>query len=255
MSSLNRKLPERRERIIRAILHFYMRYALPVGSQRLREEYDLPWSSATIRSEMAWMENQGYLKHTHTSSGRLPTSLGLRYYVDHLLEQEDMSGGMQQRIEEELEAVSPDLLGLLRCSSKLLSRYSRHVSLTQVNNGGTKNYVIMGQENFLGQPEFGDTLKLKDLFHVLEEEEVRDYIVKYSVNSKPVRIFIGGEDLTSTYRDLFDEVSVVAAPYGRDGRTMGAVSVIGPRRMDYCRMIPLVNFTARSMERALSQSH
>ena len=79
MRQLNRK-----EKLLKLIVEQFIKTAEPVGSSALIEKYDLPYSSATVRNEMAELERLGYLEKTHTSSGRVPSSEGYRYYVDYL---------------------------------------------------------------------------------------------------------------------------------------------------------------------------
>ena len=78
-------MDERKERILRAIVQDYIGSAEPVGSRTIARKYDLGVSPATIRNEMADLEMLGYLEHIHTSSGRIPSSKGYRFYVDDLL--------------------------------------------------------------------------------------------------------------------------------------------------------------------------
>ena len=77
----------RRDYILKLIVEHFIKDATPVGSQTLIEEYGLDVSSATIRSEMNALEKEGFLEKTHTSSGRVPSSKGYRYYIDHLREE------------------------------------------------------------------------------------------------------------------------------------------------------------------------
>lgn len=74
----------RRDTILKLIVEHFIKTAQPVGSQTLLDEYGLQCSSATVRNEMNALEKEGYLEKTHTSSGRVPSSEGYRYYVDHL---------------------------------------------------------------------------------------------------------------------------------------------------------------------------
>jgi len=76
----------RKDRILKLIVDEFIKTAQPVGSSTLIDRYNLPYSSATIRNEMAELEDEGYLEKTHTSSGRVPSSKGYRYYVDNLRE-------------------------------------------------------------------------------------------------------------------------------------------------------------------------
>lgn len=74
----------RKEKILKLIVEEFIKSGQPVGSSTLIDIYDLPYSSATIRNEMASLEEEGLLEKTHTSSGRVPSSKGYRYYVEHL---------------------------------------------------------------------------------------------------------------------------------------------------------------------------
>jgi heat-inducible transcriptional repressor len=77
-------LDDRKARLLRAVVHEFIQTAEPVGSKVLAERYDLGVSSATIRNELAALEEQGFLSHPHTSAGRVPTDIGYRHYVDSL---------------------------------------------------------------------------------------------------------------------------------------------------------------------------
>src|SRR6266496_4133315 len=77
-------LDDRKARLLRAVVHEFIQTAEPVGSKALAERYSLGISSATIRNELATLEEQGFLSHPHTSAGRVPTDQGYRYYVDSL---------------------------------------------------------------------------------------------------------------------------------------------------------------------------
>ena len=76
----------RKDMILKYIVEQFVKTVQPVGSNTLIEEYKLPYSSATIRNEMLELENIGMLEKTHTSSGRVPSAKGYRYYIDNLRE-------------------------------------------------------------------------------------------------------------------------------------------------------------------------
>ena len=84
---VNMELSERKEKILRAIVDDYIMTAEPVGSSYILESHDLGVSSATVRNEMAALEEAGYLEKTHTSSGRVPSVLGYRTYVNGLMKE------------------------------------------------------------------------------------------------------------------------------------------------------------------------
>lgn len=83
-------LTQRQEKLLKLIVEEYIKDATPVGSKKICEE--LKCSSATIRNEMSTLEDYGYLEKTHTSSGRIPSEDGYRYYVDNLMEVKKMTG-------------------------------------------------------------------------------------------------------------------------------------------------------------------
>jgi len=84
-------LSERQAIILQRLVDAHIQYAQPVGSRLLTERFDMGYSPATVRHEMGYLEEMGYLTHPHTSSGRVPTDLGFRYYVDHSLFEEAVS--------------------------------------------------------------------------------------------------------------------------------------------------------------------
>ena len=82
-------LDERKTKILKAIIRNYLETGEPVGSRTISKDSDLNLSSATIRNEMADLEEMGYLLQPHTSAGRIPSDKGYRFYVDHLIEEKD----------------------------------------------------------------------------------------------------------------------------------------------------------------------
>jgi len=247
-------LSPRLETILRWVTDYYLEHAKPIGSKTLLEAFRFPWSSATIRNEMAQLETLGLLCRGHISAGRIPTAQGIRYFVDHLLTTEEIADGVKEGIDHSLDESGRDPLSMLRYVSQSLSRISRNVSLVLMMQGPRKDYMIGGKENLLGQPEFSDSLKLKDLFRILEEEEVQEHLFRRSVTFPAVSVTVGERELNIPYGELFEDVSVVAAAYSICGRAAGVVSVIGPKRMDYRHTIPLVDYMAKSMERSLVAS-
>ena len=83
------ELGERKEKILNAIIQNYLETGEPVGSRTISKYSDLNLSSATIRNEMSDLEELGYILQPHTSSGRIPSDKGYRFYVDHLIADKD----------------------------------------------------------------------------------------------------------------------------------------------------------------------
>ncbi|MFO8191497.1 MAG: heat-inducible transcriptional repressor HrcA [Bacillota bacterium] len=91
-------LSERKKQILRTVVVSYIKTAEPVGSRTVVRSQRMGLSSATIRNEMADLEDMGYLVQPHTSAGRIPSQLGYRYYVDNLMALDDMSGDIEREI-------------------------------------------------------------------------------------------------------------------------------------------------------------
>ncbi len=113
---------------------------------------------------------------------------------------------------------------------------------------GGERVLVDGAATFLDAPEFADMGKARALLRTFAEKDRVLRVLDRVLQARELRIFIGAEsDLAAD-----SDVSVVAAPYVRDGQVLGALAVIGPTRMDYARVIPLVDLTAREISRALS---
>lgn len=136
----DKPLSDRERTVLRYIVHDFIQTATPVGSRYVsrRHEDVLGLSSASIRNVMSDLEYLGYLDHPHTSAGRIPTDLGYRFYLDSLMEMEQLSAGEQQTIRENIDpTVDHDLI--LRESSRILGRISRQLSIVTAPhlNSGT----------------------------------------------------------------------------------------------------------------------
>ncbi|HCJ66771.1 MAG TPA: heat-inducible transcription repressor HrcA, partial [Elusimicrobia bacterium] len=119
-------LKERKEKILQILLHHYIRTGQPVGSKTVAENYDLGLSPATIRNCFAELEEEGYLTHPYTSAGRIPTDKGYRFYVDSLIEIQQIVVKEEERIRHEYYLRLKRLEDILNYTSYLLARLSHY---------------------------------------------------------------------------------------------------------------------------------
>ena len=98
-------LAERTAQILGCIVGEYIDTAQPVGSETIVRKYNLPVSPATVRNEMARLEDEGYITHPHTSAGRIPSDRGYRYYVEYLMEEEELDGVFKYSLRRRLVGV------------------------------------------------------------------------------------------------------------------------------------------------------
>jgi len=95
------ELSPRRQRILKHVVEEYVRTAVPVSSEAIVRGYQPELSTATVRNELAQLEDLGLISHPHTSAGRIPTDVGYRFYVEHLMERADPSPGQQRAIRQQ----------------------------------------------------------------------------------------------------------------------------------------------------------
>ncbi|ABR49190.1 heat-inducible transcription repressor HrcA [Alkaliphilus metalliredigens QYMF] len=123
------QLNERKLKILQAIIQDYIYTAEPVGSRSLSKKYDLQVSPATIRNEMADLEDMGYLIQPYTSAGRIPSDKGYRLYVDHLLQLEKNMVIQRDQIRSDLLNRFGEIEQLLQYSSKILSQLTNYTTI------------------------------------------------------------------------------------------------------------------------------
>lgn len=149
---------------------------------------------------------------------------------------------LRDRILEDMRADHTALHGLMQ---KALLLAERALAAPPVEG----RVLVDGEASFLDAPEFADVQKARALLKAFAEKDRILRVLDRVLLSQEVQIFIGAESEFATVPD----VSVVAAPYGRAGRVLGTLAVVGPTRMNYARVIPLVDLTARELSRALDR--
>jgi heat-inducible transcriptional repressor len=337
-------LTQRQRLILNAVVEDYVQSAEPVGSRTLSKHGEIQFSAATIRNEMADLEDMGYLDHIHTSSGRIPSQKGYRFYVDNLLQRQEIVSGeldalrsmFQQRIHEVERIISQtstvlshltnqvtivlgpkiqqervkkielipitkgravailvtdtghvqdrqvqlsddiaveDIAAIVRLLndklagvplSKVKSRFYREVvvemaamlehyedflgvieELSSVAETAEKVYVG-GAANILAQPEFRDIDKVRPLLILLESAELANQVLPETYSGLDIRI--GEENTAEPLRDC----TVISTTYSMPGMAIGRIGIVGPTRMDYARIIQILDYTSRSLTKILT---
>ncbi len=338
------ELDERAQVLLRELINSYTRDAQPVGSKNLAELSGLEVSSATIRNIMAKLEDMGLVNSPHTSAGRIPTEAGYRFFIDSLLEVDNLETASQRVISDTFSAdkTSSDLI---HSATDILSRIThlagivsmthtapaevRHIEFMKlsdrrvlvilvINKDDVHNKVIhverdysdlelqqaaqtlsryligrsfesarkklldelselrtdvnsilkpvleameevcsmtahddlltSGETNLLQYAELSDINKLRSLFKVFNEKTDLLKLLDGCTSAEGVEIFIGSESGYSVLSDC----SVVGAPYEIKGEIVGVLGVIGPTRIAYEQVIPIVDVTARLLTSALN---
>jgi heat-inducible transcriptional repressor len=145
------------------------------------------------------------------------------------------------RVHDELKQLREDMTQLMTAALEVGS-----MALSE----STEDYVISGERNLLDSRDLSsDMSRLRELFGLFEQRTLLIHILELSTRAQGVQIFIGGESGIAP----LDECSVVTAPYEVEGQVIGTVGVIGPTRMAYERVIPIVDITAKLLSSALSR--
>jgi transcriptional regulator of heat shock response len=240
-------MSSRRLEILRAIVDEYVATQEPVGSKAIAERHGLGISPATIRNEMAVLEDEGLITQPHTSAGRIPTDLGYRVFVDKLATVKPLSPAERRAIETFLDEAN-NLEQLMRRSAKLLADITRQVAVITYpiigENTGSEKMAISGTANLARSGEdLG--LTLSPILEALEEQVVLMRLLDEANSTVHVRI--GREQIETNLQST----SLVSVGYGANSAQLGAVGVLGPTRMDYAGSIAAVDAVARYVGRFL----
>ncbi|CAM8627403.1 HrcA family transcriptional regulator [Candidatus Planktophila dulcis] len=237
---------DRRLEILRAIVDEYVETQEPVGSKAIAEKRALGISPATIRNEMAVLEEEGFITQPHTSAGRIPTDRGYRLFVDKLSAVKPLSTAERRAIETFLEGAH-DLDEVVKRSAKLLADITKQVAVVKYpkigDSSGREMMAISGTANLARSGEdLGPALS--PILEALEEQVV---LLRLLSDAHPtVHVTIGSEQ-----QDMnLQTTSLVSVGYGSDA----SLGILGPTRMDYAGSMAAVSAVARYVGRFITES-
>ncbi len=227
-------LTERQKNLLRAIIEKYIETAEPIGSETIEKEASLGVSPATIRNEMVRLTALGYLKQPHTSAGRIPTSVGMKFYVDQLMEEKTLSLKDEVAIKEELNEPNEPFEKLLHHTTRILADQTHSLAIATDEGGSVYS---AGMANILDMPEFYDIDITRTLLSMLDRAEMIEQIVNLLRAEEQLRILFG-EELGIPY---LEPCGFVVTRYQLSNHR-GILGVIGPSRLNYQAIIPTVRY-------------
>lgn len=334
----------RKEKILQAVIHLFIKTSKPVGSSTLVESTQLNLSPATIRNVLAELEKEGYLTHPHTSAGRMPTDRGYRFYVDSIVKIQRLAAEEEERIRQEYFRRRRELEDLMQSATRVLSTLSHctgfvlppkvaeeklmrveliPLSASQIlgvlisETGlvrnqlidiermpeeetlrraarflnerlsglnfseapaklttelelfhreealqaellshlaselfdaevGRKGVYLEGTGNIFKFPEFQDYDGMRQFAQLVDEKQALGQLLAGTLSTKGLQVSIGSE----VHPELKD-FSVVSSGYEVNGRPVGVLGILGPKRMEYARMMSIVNSVADMLSRHL----
>lgn len=178
-------MDERKQKVLLAIIQDYIATAEPVGSRTISRKYELGVSPATIRNEMADLEEQGYIEQPHTSAGRVPSQLGYRYYVDCLMQKKRLTGEEEKIILSGYRKKNREVAQVLKQTNSIVSSMTncaamvtgpqfgrsafKHIQLVPLETGRTLVVVVL--ENGIVQNkliEVPEGITEQDLYQITQ---------------------------------------------------------------------------------------
>src|SRR3989344_2828370 len=227
-------LTERQQALLKAIVEEYVESAEPVGSEVIERKHNLGVSPATIRIEMGKLTEMGFLRQPHTSAGRSPTSMGMRFYISDLMKEKQLPITAEVSIKEKMWQQRYKQERLLKEAVTALANRCDMLGLA-VDDEGQLFYA--GAANILDWPEFYDIDVTRFVLGLFDENPKLQEIIGKGVGSDPVHILFG-EDMEFEYLKL---IGFVFTRYSTDSNG-GVLGVIGPARMNFSLVLPYVKY-------------
>ena len=343
------ELSDRKKKILQAIIDEYMGTAEPVGSRAISKKDDLGLSSATIRNEMADLEEMGFLIQPHTSAGRVPSDTAYRFYVNTMLKRYQVSVETMEKLQQELQNRVNHLDVLIRKASviaSMLTDYTTVITTPELNSavikrfelvelgpgnvmliivtntGAVKNRImnfgtleerdikglseilnnnltgltahditfekiqsihseiearlsispkllinimnfvynaveemdeteifVSNTKSLLSYPEYNSVQEAKRMLTFLEDKKNLKELVSGNNGISGVSVKIGSEN---EFEELSNS-SIVTVDYSLNNKTVGKIGVIGPKRMDYAKVIASLNCISEHLDKILYQ--
>ena len=242
----------RQTQILVAIIEQYAEVASPVGSVTLAKLFEV--SSATIRSEMAKLEELGLITQPHTSAGRIPTDKGYRFYVNRLTEENQ--GGDEQILLNASNS-KDNLRGFRAISSRVSSQNDRadHAIRSAVDSlveiTGNLGLATIGDQlymngiyNLFSQPEFESGEAVQSVAQLLDNLE--PWLREVAPN-EPLNVYIGSENPIGKSSGASLIISKFESPFSENSY----IGVLGPTRQNYGKVVRLVQKTGEFLEEIL----
>lgn len=233
-------LTDRQTQLLSAIINEYINSTTPVGSEIIVRKYKIKCSAATVRNEMAQLIEDGFLEMLHTSSGRIPTPQGYRFFLTEMMQEEDMPVLQEVAMKQRLWPNRFEFEKLLRNASIALSDVVKELAIITSDDGFLSH---AGAVNILDNPEFWNIDSAKAALYLVDRYELLQQVFQRAPHGGEIRYIIGSE---MGFENMSNS-SMVFAPYAV-GNKSGHVAVLGPARMRYQNVIPAVRYTKRLIE-------
>lgn len=237
-------MTERQIRILQAIVEQHAEIAAPVGSVMLAKLFGV--SSATIRSEMAVLEELGLITQPHTSAGRVPTDKGYRQYVNIINDlpqasQPQLADRSTRAIDARVATHGDRTDRAIRSAVDSLAEVTHNLGLATIGD----QLYMSGMGNLFSQPEFmASPDNVQQIARLLDNLEPW---LREAAPNEPLNVFIGAENPIGKSSQASLIISRFCSPYS----DRSYIGVLGPTRQDYAKVMRLVRHTGSMLEEVL----
>lgn len=234
------QLTPRQVQILKIIVEEYINTAQPVGSEMLDRKHNLGVSPATIRNEMVQLVRLGMLKQPHVSSGRIPTPAALKFYVTELMKEEDLPVTEEASVKERMWDARTQPDALLREAVRALADKSHCIGVAITAEHKTYH---AGYYHLLDEPEFYDIDVTRTVFSLLDRTDELIEIMLNEPAESSISVLLG-DDFENRH---LQPVGFVFSDFNIGGQH-GSIGVIGPARLNFGYVIPLVRHLSHTLE-------
>ncbi|NMB56535.1 hypothetical protein GYA19_01180 [Candidatus Beckwithbacteria bacterium] len=228
-------LTDRQIQILKCVIDEHIKTGEAVGSDTLDKKYNLGVSPATIRNEMVILTQQGFLEQPHTSSGRIPTPMALKFFIKQLMHEKDLGVSEEVDVKAKIWDYRDRIDRLLHESTKVLSHKTNSIALALTDQGDVYH---AGYSNILDLPEFFDIDVTKTVLSLLDDLDTMQKILNRAYGEEAIHVLIGDDfDIEFLYSCGMVYTDINLGSYGG-----GRIGVLGPSRLDYPYIIPVVRY-------------
>ena len=228
-------LTERQQALLKAIVEEYVESAEPVGSEVIERKHNLGVSPATIRIEMGKLTEMGFLRQPHTSAGRSPTSMGMRFYISDLMKEKTLPITAEVSIKEKMWQQRYKQERLIK---EAVSALAQRLGMLGIAIDDEGQQYFAGASNILDWPEFYDIDVTRFVLSLFDENPRLKEIIGSAVGTEPVHILFG-EDMEFEY---LRSTGFVFTKYDVSATKEGVIGVIGPARMNFALVLPYIKY-------------
>lgn len=238
-------ITDRQIRILKAIVQEYCETAQPVGSDTLDKKYQIGFSPATIRNEMCRLTQTGYLVQPHTSSGRIPSPMAIKFYVHQLMQEKQLPVTEEVKVKQQMWDAKGEVGKLMREVTHVLAAQTHMLAVAATDQGKT---YCSGYANILDMQEFFDIDVTKSVLTIIDHVDMLMEMFNH-VNEGEQPYIVIGDDFGN---HALLPIGMVYTKFSLGG-TSGAVGVLGPSRLDYSYVMPTVRYVGNLLDQIGSQ--